>query len=125
MEAIRRWGHDSRATERWLHTVAREDLVEILEGLEKGLAPAERTDTGRAIAAAAREALRKCKAEKRKRDFVRFLYGHPLAEKMGLPEIIRDPEVYRLHPDPDVGASIMVSHRFAPQIASVLFNYKD
>jgi len=123
--AIRRWRDEPRAAQQWLHTMAREDLVEILEGLEKGLAPAERTDTTRAIAAAAREALRKRKAEKRKREFVRFLYGHPLAEKMALPDIIREPEVYRLHPDPDVGAAIMVSHRFAPQIASALFNYKD
>eukprot|EP00667_Euglena_gracilis_P000109 EG_transcript_109 len=123
--AIRQWQADPRATRRWLHVLAREDLVEILEGLEKGLRPTEQTATTAAIAAEAREALRKRKAEKKARDFVRFLYGHPIAEKMALPDIIRDPEVYKLHPEPEVGAAIMVVHKFAPQIASALFNYKD
>jgi hypothetical protein len=31
--------------------------------------------------------------------------------------------VYKLHPEPDVAAAIMVVHRFAPQVAADLFNY--
>ena len=103
----------------------REDLVEILEGLQKGLPPSEQTPVTAAIGAEIREVLRKRKQEKRPRDFVRFLYTHRIAGEMGLPEIFRDPEVYKQHPEPEVGAAIMVVHRFAPQIASDLFNYKD
>jgi len=123
--AIQQWETDPRSARRWIQNAAREDLVEILEGLDKGLAPSQQTAVTAAIAAEAREALRKRKAEKKARDFVRFFYSHPIAEKMGLPDIIRDPEVYKLHPDPDVGAAIMVVHKFAPQIASALFNYKE
>lgn len=31
--------------------------------------------------------------------------------------------MYRLHPEPDTGAAIMLVHRFAPQIQCTLFNY--
>ena len=55
---------------------------------------------------------------------MRFLYAHPIAQSLDLPGILRDPAVYKAHPEPDVAAAIMVVHRFAPNIASVLFNYK-
>ena len=71
-----------------------------------------------------REALRKRKLEKKPRDFVRFLFGNDLAAHMDLPNIFLDPAIYGLHPEPDVAAAIMECHRFTPQVASDLFNYK-
>lgn len=44
---------------------------------------------------------------------------------MAPPDIIRNPEVYKLHPGLEVGAAIMAVHQFAPQMASALFNCKD
>ena len=46
-----------------------------------------------------------------------------VAAALRLPDLFHDPQVYKLHPEPDVAAAIMVVHRFAPQIASDLFNY--
>ena len=76
-----------------------------------------------AIMAEIREILRKRKMERKGRDFMRFLYGNRLAASLDLPGLFKEPDVYRLHPEPDAAAAIMVVHRFAPQIASDLFNY--
>ena len=73
----------------------------------------------------AREVLRKRKQEKKPRDFIRFFCGNRIAGEMDLPRIIRDPQVYKERPEPKVGAAIMVVHKFAAQVASELFNYKD
>jgi hypothetical protein len=70
-----------------------------------------------------RDILRRRKAEKKPRDYVRFLYGNRMAAALNLPELFHSSEIYKLHPEPDIGAAIMVVHRFAPQIASELFNY--
>jgi hypothetical protein len=85
--------------------------------------PSDQTPITRAIAVEAREVLRKRKQEKDKRDVVRFWYGNRLAAGLRLPEIFKLPQVYRLHPEPDVAAALMVVHRFAPQVSSDLFNY--
>ena len=123
--ALQQWEANPRAARSWLRGATREDLIEILEGLDKGLRPADQTPASAALGAEVREVLRKRKVEKRPRDFIRFFYSHRIAGELGLPEILRDPEVYAKHPEPDVGAAIMVVHRFAPQIAKDLMNYKD
>ena len=74
-----------------------------MDGLVLGLSPVEQTATTAAIAAEIREILRKRKAEKKPRDFVRFEYGHRIAAILDLPGILHDPAVYGLHPEPDVG----------------------
>ena len=124
-KAMRAWEADPRAARATWRGATRVELGEILEGLQKGLPPAQQTPVTVAIAVEVREALRKRKLEKKPRDFVRFLFGNDLAADMDLPNIFRDPAIYSLHPEPDVAAAIMVCHRFAPQIASDLFNYKD
>jgi hypothetical protein len=94
-----------------LQGAAREDLNEILEGVEKNLPPADRTSVAAAVAAEVRDVLRRRKAEKKPRDFVRLLYGNRLAASVNLPDLFRDPAIYSLHPEPDVGAAIMVVQR--------------
>ena len=96
----------------------------MLEGLQKGLRPSQQTALTAAIAAEVREVLRKRKQEKKPREFIRFLYGHRIAGEMDLPGILRSPDVSKEHPQPGLGENIMVVHKFAPQIASALFNYK-
>ena len=125
LSAIRAWTADPRSAQQWLQGASREDLAEILEGLEKNLPPADRTAVAAALAAEVRDVLRKRKIEKKPRDFVRLLYGNRLAASLKLPDLFRDPAIYKLHPEPDVAAAIMVVHRFAPQIASDLFNYSE
>ena len=119
------WQSDLRAARAWLWGAAREDLVEVLEGLQHGLPPAQQNTLTKTIAVEAREVLRKRKQEKKQRDFIRFFYGNRIAGEMDLPGIIRDPEVCREHPEPEVGAAIMVVHKVAPQVASDLLNYKE
>jgi hypothetical protein len=119
------WLKDPTAARAWLQGASREDLGNVLDGLQLGLPPAQQTATVKAIAAAARDILRKRKAEKKQRDYVRLLYGNHMAATMDLPGIMKDPDVYRLHPEPDVAAAIMIVHRFQPNIAATLFNYKD
>jgi len=97
----------------------REDLIETLEGLEKGLTPTQQSATTAAIAAEVREALRKRKAEKKPRYFIRFLFGRPIAKDLDIPGLLKEPDVYKLHPEPDVAAAIMVVHRFAPLYRAV------
>ena len=124
-DAIAQWEANRHVARRFIQGAPRETLIEILEGLGNGLPPTEQSAVTAAIAAEAREALRKRKAEKKPRDFIRFLYGHPIARDLDLPGLLKDPDVYKLHPEPDVAAAIRVVHRFAPQIATSLFNYKD
>jgi hypothetical protein len=57
------------------------------------------------------------------RQFLRFKFTHNSARDLLLPEVLRNPEVYNAHPEPDTAAAIMVSTSFDPQLASRLLNY--
>ena len=122
---MRKWEANPAEERVFLQNADREERTDILEGLEKGLRPRERSACTKTIAAEIRAILRKRKAQKRTRDFIRFFYGNRLAAELNLPALLKDPHIYSQHPEPDVGAAIMVVHRFAPQIAAELFNYSE
>jgi len=52
------------------------------------------------------------------------LFGHPIVKDLDLPSLLKEPDMYKLHPEPNVAAAIRVVHRFAPQIATALSNCK-
>ena len=84
---------DPAAAQSWLAGASREDLSEILDGLQNGIKPSAQTAQTKAISAEIRDILRKRKKEKKSRDFVRFLYGNRLAAAWNLPALFKDPEV--------------------------------
>ena len=55
--------------------------------------------------------------------FLKFHYGNKLDSKLLLRNVLRDPEVYSKHPQPEVAAAIMVVDRFSPQIQAYLCNF--
>ena len=54
-----------------------------------------------------------------------FLVGSPLADACRLREILRSPEVYTLHPQPEVAAAMRVCERYTPQIGQQILNYTE
>jgi hypothetical protein len=69
------------------------------------------------------EELRDCKANPRERHFLKFLYGNQDACHLLLRNVLRDPEVYSKHPEPEVGAAMMVCDQFRPQLQAILCKY--
>ena len=71
------------------------------------------------------EELRRRRKEAPKRHFLRFRFTCNSARDLLLRSVLRDPVIYNKHPEPDVGAAIMVSDNFSPQIQALLFNYTE
>ena len=65
--------------------------------------------------------------EKRKevpeRHFLKFRFSNNGARHLDLRRVLRDEQVYKLHPNPEVAAAIMVSDFFAPQWQAWICNY--
>ena len=67
--------------------------------------------------------LLKVTPKKRSRQYVQFFFGTPLADGCQLRRVLRDPEIYTLHPEPSLAASLRVSEAYTPQIGQRLLNY--
>ena len=76
-----------------------------------------------AVETAIIEELRGRKAVPRDRHFLKFDFGHTDAEHLLLRNVLRDPEVYSKHPEPEVAAAMMVCDQFRPQVQALLCNY--
>jgi len=107
--AIRQWEADTATVRRPIRGAPWEDLIKTLERLEKGLSLTQQSATTAAISGEVPEVLRG---------------SQPILQDLDLPGLLKEPEVYKLHPEPDVAAAIMVVHRFVKRIATALFNFK-
>ena len=67
--------------------------------------------------------LTKRRTNQPKRHYLKFRFSSDQSQDLGLSHVLRDPEVFSLHPNPEVGAAIMVSNSFHPHIQSQLLNY--
>ena len=63
------------------------------------------------------------KAEAPSRHFLKVTYTHNQARLLRLREVLRDPEVFTRHPNPEVAAAIMVCDKFNPQWQAAITNY--
>ena len=57
------------------------------------------------------------------RQFLKFSYSNNGARFLELRRVLREEGVFKLHPNPDVAAAIMVCDKFAPQWQAWLCNY--
>ena len=57
------------------------------------------------------------------RHFLKFCYSNNGARFLDLRKVLREEAIYKLHPNPDVGAAIMVCDKFAPQWQAWICNY--
>ena len=67
--------------------------------------------------------LLKITPQKRSRQYIQFLFGTPLADGCKIRQVLRDPNIYVLHPEPNVAASLRVCEAYTPQIGQRLLNY--
>jgi hypothetical protein len=67
--------------------------------------------------------IRAKRKEAPERHFLKFCYSNNGARFLELRKVLRDEEVYKLHPHPEVAAAIMVSDKFAPQWQAWICNY--
>ena len=57
------------------------------------------------------------------RHFLRFLFSDNEARSHRIREVLRDPEIFTKHPNPEVAAAIMVCDRFEPQWQAYICNF--
>ena len=69
------------------------------------------------------EQLKDKRALPTRRQFLKFRFPNKTALKLLLRNVLRDPEVYTLHPQPEVAAAIMVMDHFNPQLQAFLCNF--
>ena len=69
------------------------------------------------------ESLRILRADPPKRHFLKIKYTSNMARDFRLREVLRLPDVYEQHPEPEDAAAIMVTESFTPQVQAFLFNY--
>ena len=69
--------------------------------------------------------LRVQKEKAPKRQFLKVKFSSNAARDLQLRSVLRDPEVYMCHPEPEKAAAIMLVESFRPQIQAFLFNYTE
>ena len=57
------------------------------------------------------------------RHFVKILYTNNACREMRLRQVLRDPAIFAKHPNPEVGAAILVCDKFEPQWQAHICNY--
>ena len=98
-------------------------LRETLDWIQAHVPQRERRANLISVETALIEELRGRKADPRGRHFLKFLFGNQEACHLMLRNVLRDPEVYSKHPEPEVAAAIMVCDKFRPQLQAILCNY--
>jgi hypothetical protein len=98
-------------------------LRESLDWIQANVPARERKANLIAVETAIIEELKERRASPRSRHFLKFHYGHHDAEHLLLRNVLRDPEVYTKHPNPEVAAAIMVCDKFHPQLQAMLCNF--
>ena len=92
-------------------------------GIQANVPAKERRANLLAVETALIEELKDKRALPPRRQFLKFHYGNKTASKLLLKNVLRDPEVYSTHPQPEVAAAVMVVDRFSPQIQAYLCNF--
>ena len=69
------------------------------------------------------ELIKAKRKEAPQRQFLKFSYSNNGARLLDLRRVLREEAVFKLHPNPDVAAAIMVCDKFAPQWQAWLCNY--
>ena len=109
-----------------LREMKRWDKVKLRESLDwiQANVPADkRWARLRSVEAAILDELRARRACPPDRHYLKFHFGHQDAVHLLLRNVLRDPEVYNLHTEPEVGAAIMVCDKFSPQLQAILCNF--
>ena len=96
---------------------------ETLDWIQANVPQRERKANLISVETAIIDELRERRANPRGRHFLKFLYGNQEACDLLLRNVLRDPEVYSEHPEPEVAAAIMVCDKFRPQLQALLCNY--
>ena len=120
---LRRMHSQGSAALREMRNWDKAKLRETLDWIQANVPSRERRANLISVETAIIEELRERRANPRDRHFLKFLYGHKDACHLLLRNVLRDPEVYSKHPEPEVGAAIMVCDKFRPQLQAILCNY--
>ena len=57
------------------------------------------------------------------RQFIRFPFLCQAADDCRIREVLRSPQIYALHPEPQVAAQLRVAECYGPRVSEKLFNY--
>ena len=109
-----------------LRSIRRWDKVKLREALDwiQANVPADKRWAGlRSVEAAIIDELRERRASPPDRHYLKFRFGHQHAVHLLLRNVLRDPEVYNKHTEPEVGAAIMVCDKYSPQLQAVLCTF--
>jgi len=120
---LKRLHSEGSAALREMRNWDKAKLRESLDWIQAHVPQRERRANLISVETALIEQLRDRKANPRARHYLKFLYGNQEACHLMLRNVLRDPEVYSKHPEPEVAAAIMVCDKFRPQLQAMLCNY--
>ena len=98
-------------------------LRESLDWIQQNVPARERRANLIAVETAIIDMLREKRANRPKRHFLKVTFLNNQAAHLLLPHVLRDPQVYSKHPEPEVAAAIMVVNKFQPQVQALLCNF--
>lgn len=98
-------------------------LRETRDWIQANVPAKERRANLLAVETALIDELKDKRALPTKRQFLKFHFANKTASKLLLRNVLRDPEVYTLHPQPELAAAIMVMDHFNPQLQAYLCNF--
>ncbi len=98
-------------------------LRETLDWIQVNVPAHERRANLIAVETTLIEELKERRAHPLKRQFLKLSFSNQEASALLLANVLRSPEVYSKHPEPEAAAAIMVVNKFRPQIQALLCNY--
>ena len=115
-------GGDNSALQE-AHQWGKARLCAALDWLQENIPTDERRIGHLSLEVKLIELVRKQRKEAPERHFLKFMYTNNDARYLNLRQVLRNVEVYKKHPNPEVAAAIMVCDKFAPQWQAWLCNY--
>ena len=122
---LAQWKADSLASVKEVTRRGKFAIYELLHHLQTAFTPAQINNDGLSPVVQLIEALRAMRTAPPKRQFLKVKYTNNAARDFQLRTILRRPEVYECHPEPEDAAGIMLVESFSPQIQALLFNYSQ
>ena len=120
---LKRLHSEGSAALREMRNWDKAKLRETLDWIQAHVPQRERRANLISVETAIIEELRERRASPRGRHFLKFLHGNQDASHLMLRNLLRDPEVYTKHPEPEVAAAIMMCEKFRPQLQANLCNH--
>jgi hypothetical protein len=122
-EWVSRWRANPSTTIKEIEKLDKPTIRDVLYFAQTKIPPASQNKGGISLVMQLIAILKKKREQPPKREYLKFKFVSNDARDLRLWSVLRLPEVYEKHPEPEKAAAMMISESFSTQLQAYLFNH--